>query len=75
MRRASDSARPSVLTSYSVTAAFPGQEKTWKLNEERAGGGCLIDPGIHLLDLCMLLAPDGLEVLEVDLVRILEDRY
>jgi len=41
---------------------FPGQDKTWKLNEERAGGGCLIDPGIHLLDLCMLLAPEGLEV-------------
>jgi len=41
---------------------FPGQEKTWKLNEERAGGGCLIDPGIHLLDICLLLAPDGLEV-------------
>ena len=41
---------------------FPGQEKTWKLNEERAGGGCLIDPGIHLLDLCLLLAPEGLEV-------------
>lgn len=41
---------------------FPGQEKTWKLNDERAGGGCLIDPGIHLLDLCLLLAPDGLEV-------------
>jgi predicted dehydrogenase len=41
---------------------FPGQEKTWKLNQERAGGGCLIDPGIHLLDLCLLLAPDGLEV-------------
>jgi 1,5-anhydro-D-fructose reductase (1,5-anhydro-D-mannitol-forming) len=40
----------------------PGQEKTWKLNEERAGGGCLIDPGIHLLDLCLLLAPEGLEV-------------
>jgi predicted dehydrogenase len=40
----------------------PGQEKTWKLEEERAGGGCLIDPGIHLLDLCMLLAPDGLKV-------------
>jgi predicted dehydrogenase len=40
---------------------FPGQEKTWKLNQERAGGGCLIDPGIHLLDLCLLLAPDGLE--------------
>jgi len=41
---------------------FPGQEKTWKLNQERAGGGCLIDPGIHLLDLCLLLAPEGLEV-------------
>jgi len=41
---------------------FPGQEKTWKINEERAGGGCLIDPGIHLLDLCLLLAPEGLEV-------------
>ena len=41
---------------------FPGQEKTWKLNEERAGGGCLIDPGIHLLDLCRLIAPEGLEV-------------
>jgi predicted dehydrogenase len=41
---------------------YPGQEKTWKLNEERAGGGCLIDPGIHLLDLCLLLAPEGLEV-------------
>ena len=41
---------------------FPGQEKTWKLNDERAGGGCLIDPGIHLLDLCLLLAEDGLEV-------------
>jgi predicted dehydrogenase len=41
---------------------FPGQEKTWKLDEERAGGGCLIDPGIHLLDLCLLLAPYGLEV-------------
>jgi 1,5-anhydro-D-fructose reductase (1,5-anhydro-D-mannitol-forming) len=40
----------------------PGQEKTWKLNAERAGGGCLIDPGIHLLDLCLLLSPDGLDV-------------
>ena len=41
---------------------FPGQEKTWKLDDQRAGGGCLIDPGIHLLDLCLLLAPEGLEV-------------
>jgi predicted dehydrogenase len=40
----------------------PGQEKTWKLNDERAGGGCLIDPGVHLLDLCLQLAPAGLTV-------------
>lgn len=29
----------------------PGDEKTWKLDGEHAGGGCLIDPGIHLIDL------------------------
>lgn len=39
----------------------PGQEKTWKLDPERAGGGCLIDPGVHLLDLCLQLAPQGLK--------------
>jgi predicted dehydrogenase len=41
---------------------FPGQEKTWKLNDQRAGGGCLIDPGVHLLDLCLRIAPGGLKV-------------
>lgn len=30
----------------------PGAEKSWKLDPIKAGGGCLIDPGIHLLDLC-----------------------
>jgi predicted dehydrogenase len=40
----------------------PGQEKTWKLDEERAGGGCLIDPGIHLLDLCTQLFSSELKV-------------
>ncbi|MGH7815723.1 MAG: Gfo/Idh/MocA family protein [Candidatus Binataceae bacterium] len=40
----------------------PGQEKTWKLDPIRAGGGCLIDPGVHLLDLCNLLQPGGIEV-------------
>ena len=28
----------------------PGMEKTWKFGSG-AGGGCLMDPGIHLLDL------------------------
>jgi predicted dehydrogenase len=40
----------------------PGQETTWKLDSERAGGGCLIDPGVHLLDLCLLLAPQNFQV-------------
>jgi len=29
----------------------PGDEKTWKLDPVRCGGGALLDPGIHLLDL------------------------
>lgn len=35
----------------------PGMEKGWKFDPVKAGGGCLIDPGIHLLDLCLCLAP------------------
>ncbi len=33
----------------------PGDEKTWKLNKESAGGGSLLDPGIHLIDLILHL--------------------
>ncbi|HUO05705.1 MAG TPA: Gfo/Idh/MocA family oxidoreductase [Candidatus Binataceae bacterium] len=40
----------------------PGQENTWKLDPIRAGGGCLIDPGVHILDLCLLLAPEKIEI-------------
>jgi predicted dehydrogenase len=36
----------------------PGMENGWKFDPVRAGGGCLIDPGVHLLDLCHLLAPE-----------------
>lgn len=39
----------------------PGDEQTWKLNAERAGGGCLIDPGVHALDLMLLLLGPNLE--------------
>ena len=39
----------------------PGMEKGWKFDPEKAGGGCLIDPGIHLLDLCRLLTPGEIE--------------
>jgi len=41
---------------------FPGQEKTWKLDGQRSGGGCLIDPGVHMLDLCIQIAPSSLTV-------------
>jgi predicted dehydrogenase len=33
----------------------PGMEQGWKFDPVRAGGGCLIDPGIHLMDLIGLL--------------------
>jgi len=34
----------------------PGDEKTWKLDPLRCSGGALLDPGIHVLDLCSILA-------------------
>jgi len=33
----------------------PGMETEWKLKRARAGGGALIDPGIHLIDLALHL--------------------
>jgi predicted dehydrogenase len=36
----------------------PGMEEGWKLDPERAGGGALLDPGIHLLDLVTLVGRD-----------------
>jgi len=39
----------------------PGMEKSWKLNPELCGGGCLIDPGIHLIDLAMILSKGSLK--------------
>ena len=40
----------------------PDSAKGWKLDPIRAGGGCLIDPGIHLLDLAGLISPERLSV-------------
>jgi predicted dehydrogenase len=33
----------------------PGDEKKWKLNLNNSGGGSLLDPGIHLIDLILYL--------------------
>lgn len=41
------------LISVTLTLAHgnaPGMEKSWKLDPVKCGGGCLIDPGVHLLD-------------------------
>jgi predicted dehydrogenase len=43
----------------------PGMEKSWKLSKDRCGGGCLIDPGIHVFDLINCLLPGEKEVLAV----------
>ncbi len=37
----------------------PGSAASWKLDPVRAGGGVLLDPGVHLLDLLLLLAPSA----------------
>jgi predicted dehydrogenase len=40
----------------------PGMEKSWKLDPFQCGGGCLIDPGVHLLDIAHRLSESELTV-------------
>ena len=46
----------------------PGMEAEWKLKLAHAGGGALIDPGIHLVDLCLHLF-GSVKIEHVDLHR------
>lgn len=40
----------------------PGMENSWKLNPNMCGGGCLIDPGVHLLDIALSISDSDLKV-------------
>lgn len=42
---------------YVGHGGHPGSAASWKLDPERAGGGVLLDPGVHLLDLLLRLLP------------------
>jgi len=40
----------------------PGMQNSWKLNQNDCGGGSLLDPGVHLLDLASLISVGKLSV-------------
>ncbi|MGA2257556.1 MAG: Gfo/Idh/MocA family oxidoreductase, partial [Thermoguttaceae bacterium] len=46
--------RPVGLSILLGHGGAPNDRESWKLDKVRAGGGALIDPGIHLLDLCRI---------------------
>ena len=43
----------------------PKDINSWKLDPKKAGGGVLIDPGIHMLDLCKCMFTDNIESIKV----------
>jgi len=44
----------------------PEDSNSWKLNKELAGGGSLLDPGIHLIDLILYLFGKSSSDIEID---------
>jgi predicted dehydrogenase len=47
----------------------PRSGEGWKLDPVRAGGGVLLDPGVHLLDLLLLLGPSGVRCTNIEATR------
>ncbi|MFA5012367.1 MAG: Gfo/Idh/MocA family oxidoreductase [Ignavibacteria bacterium] len=41
----------------------PNIKDGWKLDPEKAGGGCLIDPGIHFIDLARIFTKGNLDII------------
>jgi predicted dehydrogenase len=58
---------------YAIDLTFHnayGPDKAWFTNRELAGGGCLLDLGIHLVDLALwLLEPERVEVRSSHVLR------
>ena len=52
------------LNLYLGHGGNPNLQDSWKFNKEKAGGGCLLDPGIHLFDLAQVLLNDDLHVVK-----------
>lgn len=53
------------LISVNMTLAHgnsPGMENSWKLDPIKCGGGCLIDPGVHLLDLILQISHGSIDI-------------
>lgn len=42
----------------------PNIKDDWKLDPVKAGGGCLIDPGIHFIDLARIMTVNKLEMIK-----------
>jgi predicted dehydrogenase len=50
-----DLGEPTHLRCVLGHAARPGYDREWKTSKQLCGGGCLLDPGIHVIDLIRFL--------------------